>query len=205
MVSTESKQQKPGTNSILDLDLAKEELLSEHTSLELRVSVEGASSPLSGDGLSETRPGRTALCLGSFSNSLPWSASPPLAHHFHCQIRPAATVMMGGLLEGLLLARVHREVDKTRVFAAAKAPKDKKSGKARALNEWTLKNYIDVAHELKWISQPVRDLGSVLRDYRNYIHPEKQRAHGLAFRTEDVSIFWEIAKGICRQLISGSP
>jgi hypothetical protein len=117
----------------------------------------------------------------------------------------AATVMMGGLLEGLLLARVHREADKTRIFAAATAPKDKKSGKARAINEWTLKNYIDVAHELKWISQPVRDLGSVLRDYRNYIHPEKQRAHGLAFHTEDVSMFWEIAKGICRQLISGSP
>jgi hypothetical protein len=117
----------------------------------------------------------------------------------------AATVMMGGLLEGLLLARVHRELDKTKIFGAATAPKDKKSGKTVPLNEWALKNYIDVAHELKWISRPVRDLGSVLRDYRNYIHPEKQRAHGLAFRIEDVSIFWEIAKGICRQLISGSP
>jgi hypothetical protein len=117
----------------------------------------------------------------------------------------AATVMMGGLLEGLLLARIHREADKTKIFAAVAAPKDKKTGKAHALNEWTLKNYIDVAHELKWISRPVRDLGSVLRDYRNYIHPEKQRAHGLAVRTEDVSMFWEIAKGICRQLISGSP
>lgn len=117
----------------------------------------------------------------------------------------AATVMMGGLLEGLLLARVHRESDKTKIFSAANAPKDKASGKALPLKEWTLKNYIDVAHELTWISQPARDLGAILRDYRNYIHPEKQRAQGLSFRPDDVAMFWEVAKGICRQLIAGKP
>lgn len=116
----------------------------------------------------------------------------------------AATVMMGGLLEGLLLARVHREPDKTRIFGTTAAPKDKTTGKALPLKDWGLKNYIDVAHELKWISKPARDLGSVLRDYRNYIHPEKQRAQGLAFHVEDVSMFWEIAKGICRQLITST-
>lgn len=115
----------------------------------------------------------------------------------------AATVMMGGLLEGLLLARVHRETDKTKVFKATTAPKNKTTGKTLPLTDWTLKNYIDVAHELKWISQPARDLGAVLRDYRNYIHPEKQRAQGLSFRVEDVSMFWEVDKGICRQLIAG--
>ncbi|MEW6688060.1 MAG: hypothetical protein AB1452_03105 [Pseudomonadota bacterium] len=114
----------------------------------------------------------------------------------------AATVMMGGLLEGLLLARVHREADKTRIFGATGAPRDKASGKALPLKEWTLKNYIDVAHELTWISQPARDLGDILRDYRNYIHPEKQRAQGLSFRSDDVAMFWEVAKGICRQLIT---
>lgn len=117
----------------------------------------------------------------------------------------AATVMMGGLLEGLLLARVHRETDKTKIFVAVSSPKDKANGKALPLKEWTLKNYIEVAHELKWISQPARDLGTVLRDYRNYIHPEKQRAHGLSFRPEDVAMFWEVAKGICRQLIAMKP
>jgi|SRR5690348_15383704 len=117
----------------------------------------------------------------------------------------AATVMMGGLLEGLLLARVHREADKTKIFGTAAAPKEKASGKTLPLKEWTLKNYIEVAHELDWISQPARDLGAILRDYRNYIHPEKQRAHGLSFRPEDVAMFWEVAKGICRQLIAAKP
>jgi hypothetical protein len=112
----------------------------------------------------------------------------------------AATVMMGGLLEGLLLARVHRETDKSKIFKAKQAPKEKGSGTTLQLKDWTLKNYIDVAHELKWISQPARDLGGILRDYRNYIHPEKQRTYGLSFQPDDVAMFWEVAKGICRQL-----
>jgi hypothetical protein len=116
----------------------------------------------------------------------------------------AATVMMGGLLEGLLLARVHREPNKTAVFAARTVPKDKGTGKPLPLSEWTLKNYIDVAHELQWISRPAKDLGEILRDYRNYVHPHKQLSQGMKFQTDDVVIFWEVAKGICRQLVKAS-
>ena len=110
---------------------------------------------------------------------------------------------MGGLLEGLLLAKINQLPNKTAVFSATVAPKDSKTGKTLQLKEWGLKNYIDVAHELKWISQPIRDLGAVLRDYRNYIHPEKQLTYGISFQVDEVSMFWEIAKGICKQLIRG--
>ena len=51
----------------------------------------------------------------------------------------AATVMMGGLLEALLLARVNSVADKRPVFAAVGAPKDKNSGKPLPLQEWTLR------------------------------------------------------------------
>jgi hypothetical protein len=69
----------------------------------------------------------------------------------------AATVMMGGLLEALLLARINRETNKAPIFTAVAAPKDK-SNKTHPLKEWTLQHYIDVAHELNWISEVRRIL-----------------------------------------------
>jgi hypothetical protein len=112
----------------------------------------------------------------------------------------AATVMMGGLLEGLLLARVNKEPDPRPVFTAAGAPRDK-MGKTLALKDWTLRNFIDVAHELKWITVSARDVGVVLRDYRNYIHPQKELSHGIILEAGDASVLWEVAKSISRQLL----
>jgi hypothetical protein len=52
----------------------------------------------------------------------------------------AATVMIGGLLEGLLLARVNRENNKTPIFTAGASPKDKQN-KTLPLKDWTLQDY----------------------------------------------------------------
>jgi hypothetical protein len=113
----------------------------------------------------------------------------------------AATVMMGGLLEALLLARINKEQNKTSIFTATTAPKDKSTGKTLPLKDWTLRHFIDVAHELNWISQSAKEVGEVLRDYRNYIHPYKEFSHGVRLREDDASLFWEISKGIARQVI----
>ena len=113
----------------------------------------------------------------------------------------AATVMIGGLLEALLLARFFREGDMDKVFKAAAAPKDPKQGKALPLQEWKLRHYIDVAHELGWISKSAKDLGEVIRDYRNYIHPHKEHRRGLLITEEDARLVWEVFKGIARQLL----
>ncbi|MDH5573269.1 MAG: hypothetical protein OEY89_16020 [Gammaproteobacteria bacterium] len=113
----------------------------------------------------------------------------------------AATVMMGGLLETLLLARFNSETDKAKIFSTKTAPIDRKSGKAMPINKWTLRHYIDVAHELKWISESARNVGEVLRDYRNYVHPYKQLAHGVTLDSHDAKLFWEITKSISRQLL----
>lgn len=111
----------------------------------------------------------------------------------------AATVMMGGLLEALLLGRIHRETNKAPIFQASGAPRDK-NGQTKALPEWMLKNYIDVAHELGWISISARDVGEVLRDYRNYVHPFKQLSHGIRLTSDDAVLLWEICKAISRQV-----
>jgi hypothetical protein len=113
----------------------------------------------------------------------------------------AATVMMGGLLEGLLLARVNREPSLKAVFTASKSPKDKKSGAPLPLRDWMLKNFTDVAHELGWISNSAKDVGVVLGEYRNYIHPQKELSHGVVLTKEDAVILWGIAKSIANQLL----
>jgi hypothetical protein len=112
----------------------------------------------------------------------------------------AATVMMGGLLEALLLARVNLETDKSAVFRAHVAPRDSQQ-KAKPLKEWALKNYIEVAHELGWISVSAKDVGEVLRDYRNYIHPSKQYTHNITLTPDDATVLWEVAKAITRQIL----
>jgi hypothetical protein len=111
----------------------------------------------------------------------------------------SALVMMGGLLEGVLYAKVERLPDKSPVFKAAAAPKDPKTGHTKTLDKWVLQNYLDVAKELKWITQTIHGIGDVVRDYRNFIHPHKQHSEGMFVDPEDAKILWEISKSIARQ------
>jgi hypothetical protein len=113
----------------------------------------------------------------------------------------AATVMMGGLLEALLIARINKLSDQSPVFKAKSAPKEKATGSVLKLREWTLSSYIDVAHELGWISDTYKDVGSILRDYRNYIHPYKEYQHKKRINPDDSKILWEIGKTIVRQVL----
>lgn len=115
----------------------------------------------------------------------------------------SATVMMGGLLEALLLGRINRETNKASIFQATNAPRDK-SGQPKNLTDWTLKNYIDVAHEKGWITIAAKDVGEVLRDYRNYIHPFKQLSHRVQLTSDDASLLWEVSKVILRQVIKSA-
>jgi hypothetical protein len=116
----------------------------------------------------------------------------------------AASVMIGGLLEGLLLARINKQIDKAPVFTAKSAPRDKHQ-KPKPLNQWGLKDYIAVAHELGWITVSAKDFGEILRDYRNFIHPHKQLTENVHLTSEDAVLFWEIARAIRRQIIAQIP
>jgi hypothetical protein len=114
----------------------------------------------------------------------------------------AATVMMGGLLEALFVARANKLSDKSVLFRSPAAPLDHKTRKPLELRQWTLAPYIDVGHEIKWISRSAKDVAVILRDYRNYIHPEKERSHGVALTVDDARMFWEITKTLSRELLS---
>jgi len=109
--------------------------------------------------------------------------------------------MLGGLLEALFLARINRMANLSPVFTAQAAPKDK-AGKAKPLKEWGLKDYLDVAKELGWIRQSAKDVGQVLRDYRNYIHPEKEFSHGITVDAQDIAMFVSVFSSIADQIIA---
>ena len=113
----------------------------------------------------------------------------------------AATVMMGGLLESLLLARINSSPNKRAVFTATAAPRDK-TAKTLSLPDWKLINMVDVAHELTWITKSAKDVGNVLRDFRNYIHPHKEYGDGVTILDEDARMFWEVTKSISRQVLN---
>ena len=114
----------------------------------------------------------------------------------------AATVMMGGLLEALMLARINREKDKSAVFTAKAAPKNAKTGTVKPLGDWMLNDFIQVLSELKWITVSATAVGAVLRDYRNYVHPQKQLSHNMHLEPDDASLFWDMTKNITRQVVT---
>jgi hypothetical protein len=117
-----------------------------------------------------------------------------------CQSNLAATVMMGGLLESLLLARINSSPNKGAVFTAKLAPRDK-AGKTLMLPDWKLVNMVEVAHELSWITKSAKDVGNVLRDFRNYIHPHKEYTDGVLILAEDAQMFWGVTKSITRHVL----
>lgn len=114
----------------------------------------------------------------------------------------AATVMMGGLLEALFVSRANKLSDKSKLFATIAVPIDPKTKKPLDLRQWTLAPYIDVGRDLKWISRSAKDIAAILRDYRNYIHPEKERSHGVTLSPDDARMFWEVTKTLSRELLA---
>jgi hypothetical protein len=84
----------------------------------------------------------------------------------------AATILMGSLLEGILLAvlqKYPREVNTSKV-----APRDPKTGKIKYFAEWSLFDMINVSHDLGWLDLDVKKFSHSLREFRNLIHPYQQ-------------------------------
>jgi hypothetical protein len=113
----------------------------------------------------------------------------------------AAIVMMGGLLEALFVARANKMPVKTPLINATSAPKDKTTGKTVNYQEWMLDSYIKVGRELNWLTHSATDVADILKEYRNYVHPEKERRHGVTLGFNDSHMFWGVTKALVRQLL----
>jgi len=113
----------------------------------------------------------------------------------------AGIVMMGGLLEALLLARLLTLDNTDEAFKKKSTPKDHKTGKALSLKEWGLRDFINVAHEFGWITQTGKDVSEVVCEYRNYIHPTKELRHNISLDEGDSRLLWDVFRSIARQVI----
>ena len=120
------------------------------------------------------------------------------------QAHLASIVMMGGLLEAMFVARANRMANKSLLVKAAAAPKDAKTSKVLDIRDWTLRPYIEVGHELGWITRSAKDVAGVLSEYRNYVHPEKERRHNVELQGQDTAMLWGVTKSLVQQLLDSA-
>jgi hypothetical protein len=91
----------------------------------------------------------------------------------------AATIMLGSLLEGALLAvakeyradaarsrHAPKRIDRNRPERPAPPP---------PVEQWRLESLINVGHDCGWIDRNVKDFSHSVRRFRNLIHPQAQQ------------------------------
>ena len=105
--------------------------------------------------------------------------------------------LSGSMLEGILLGIASK---KSKEFnQSSVSPKDQ-SGKAKRFQEWTLSNFIDVAHSLSLLGEDVKRFSHELRNFRNYIHPYEQMAAKFHPDEHTAKICWQVLQTAIHQL-----
>ena len=97
----------------------------------------------------------------------------------------------GSVLEGVLLGAAQK--DPKRFNQSRTSPKGK-DGKVKLFHEWTLRELIDVAHDIRLIKSDVREFSHALRDFRNYIHPYQQLASDFSPDEHTAKICFQVLK-----------
>ncbi len=109
----------------------------------------------------------------------------------------AAIFMCGSILEGLLMGVA---IQNPKAFNQASASPKDKAGKVRQFHEWTLSQFIEVAHELGFLALDVKKFGHALRDFRNYIHPYEQMASNFSPDSHTAQICLQVLKAAIASL-----
>lgn len=120
----------------------------------------------------------------------------------HClESAPLATIFLcGSILEGILLGVA---LQKPREFnQSANSPKDKEN-KVKPFHEWSLAQFIDVAHGLGVLKLDVKKFSHELRDFRNYIHPYQQLASNFSPDKHTAEICLQVLKAAIADLSGG--
>lgn len=108
----------------------------------------------------------------------------------------AATIMMGGLLEGLLIGSLQNFPKQANQSSAS----PKRDGKVKRLAEWSLSQMIDVAHEQGWIDLDIKKFSHALRDFRNLVHPNEQLSTGANPDKDTCNISWLVVQAAVNDL-----
>jgi hypothetical protein len=105
--------------------------------------------------------------------------------------------LCGSILEGILLGTASKFPSEFN--QSPSSPKDN-TGKVKQLHEWTLNNFIEVAHNIGYIGLDVKKYSHALRDFRNYIHPYQQMASKFKPDLHTAKISWQVLKAAMNDL-----
>lgn len=102
----------------------------------------------------------------------------------------SSIILMGSILEGTLLS----VVEKNPKYANLSKSAPKNSSGILKFKSWSLNDLLNVAHDCEWIDKDVKDFNVKLRDYRNLVHPRKQRDEGFFPDEDTCKICLEVVK-----------
>jgi hypothetical protein len=111
----------------------------------------------------------------------------------------SAIFLCGSSLEGILLGLASKFPKEFNI--ATSAPKDS-NAKVKQFQNWTLSNFIDVAHEVGFLKEDVKKFSHSLRDFRNYIHPYEQMSSNFNPDKHTAKISWQVLKAAVFQISS---
>lgn len=89
----------------------------------------------------------------------------------------AAVVLAGSTIEGVLLDCGLKNSAK---FLASSNKPIRSDGSNIPINQWNLDSLIKVAHDIGIVDKNVNNFSNQLRNFRNYIHPNKQASEGFS-------------------------
>lgn len=108
----------------------------------------------------------------------------------HCW--KSVIILCGGAIEAIITGLLLR--NETAATSAKSVPK------SSDITRWSLSELIDVAVELKLVSDGVQKLSHPLREYRNLVHPGNEIRNKLHFGEEEARIAIEILHILHRDL-----
>ena len=100
--------------------------------------------------------------------------------------------LCGSILEGILLGVATKNPNKFNQSSVC--PKRKGESTAKRFHEWSLSNFIDVAHDIGFIGLDVKTYSQSLRYFRNYIHTYQQMSSGFNPDMYTAKISWQVLK-----------
>ncbi len=111
----------------------------------------------------------------------------------------AAVILLGSVLEGVLSARLQRDIKLA--MTSPKAPRESNKTTAKNLKDWSLQDYIAVSADLGFVPRSVEKHIHELRDTRNLVHPNKQISSNIIVDEPLYRISKEVAETIIDALL----
>ena len=98
-------------------------------------------------------------------------------------------ILCGSVLEAILLGAAQK--DPKTFNRAAGSPKGQ-DGRVKEFRHWSLSDFIEVAYNIELLTLDVRQFSHQLREFRNYIHPDKQVKAGFKPREHTAKICFQV-------------